>query len=310
MRDTRYEIRSDLIDTLTTDVPIIKAAVEGTTATYYKAFYVNANAGSDTNSGLTPLLPVKTLAAAIVLSNAVIALDKWGWAARNVIYYEGDNKEVAAETLITLPNKCDVVGVGSYDHRPMPMLIGNHVIGAGTYMGTRFINMGFMSPAAGGVVFTAPTTTSGLAFLNCHIDGRSTTPATIGILGTAIEQFTVEGCKFFGKFSTATIDIGAGSSRMLLIKSNQIESGAIGVRIDASMTCADSIAMIIDNYFAVETLTVDDNSSKCMICNNTGYTAAAKEIANVLDCDAKLCTNNYFGNDTANGIYPALAAIA
>ena len=310
MADTRYEIRSDLIDTLTTDVPIIKAAVEGTTATYYKAFYVNANAGSDTNSGLTPLLPVKTLAAAIVLSNAVIASGMWGWAARNVIYYEGNNAEAAAETLITLPNKCDVIGVGSYDHRPMPMLVGNHVIGAGAYMGTRFINMGFMSPAAGGVIFTAPTTTSGLAFLGCHFDGRSATPSTIGVLGTAIEQFTIKGCKFFGKFSTTAIDLGAGATRLLLIEGNQIESGAIGVRIDIAMTCADAIAMIIDNYFAVVTLVVDDNSSKVMICNNNGYTAAAKEIANVLDCDAKLCTNNYFGNDTANGIYPALVAIA
>jgi len=160
-------------------------------------YYVDVNAGIDTNDGLSWGTAFKTYAKAVTASNATIVASTKGtgrgWAARNTIFYKGDNKEADAETIITLPNKCDVIGVGSYDHRPMPMMIGNHVIGAGAYMGTRFFNMGFMSPAAGGAIFTVPTTTSGLAFYGCHFDGRSTVAATYAIVATAVEQFSVVG---------------------------------------------------------------------------------------------------------------------
>jgi hypothetical protein len=277
-------------------------------------YHVDVNAGLDTNDGLSWEKAFKTYAAAVVASNLTIATSPKGtgrgWAARNTIFYKGDNKEADKEAITTLPNKCDVIGVGSYDHRPMPMMIGAHVVGAGAYMGTRFINMGFMSPAAGGVIFTVPTTTSGLAFIGCHFDGRSTTPATIAILATAVEQFTVQGCRFFGKYSTATIDLGTGATRALMITDNYIESGAIGVRAHASLTCADAIGFIDRNTFAVVTLCIDDNSSKLSCNDNRGFTAAAKEIATVMDCNEVTCANNIFGNATGTGVYPALAAIA
>lgn len=273
-------------------------------------FMVDVNAGLDTNDGLSWETPFKTYAAAVVANNASIAADSTGWANRNRIFYKGDNNEAAAETIITLPNKCDVIGVGSYDHRPMPMMIGNHVVGAGAYMGTRFINMGFMSPAAGGVIFTVPTTTSGLAFLNCDFDGRSTVAATKAIQGTAIEQFTIKGCRFYGKFSTTTIDIGTGSSRLLLIEDNKIESGAIGITIHASMTCADAVAMILNNTFSVVTLIIDDNSDKCVIGGNRGTTSAAQTLALIIDYNDALAYDNIFCSATETSIYPAYGAIA
>ena len=277
-------------------------------------YHVDVNAGADTNNGLSWETSLKTYARAVVLSNITIGASTKGtgrgWAARNTILYKGDNKEADAETIITLPSKCDVIGVGSYDHRPMPMMIGNHVVGAGAYMGTRFFNMGFMSPAAGGVIFTVPTTTSGLAFYGCHFDGRSTTPATKAILATAVEQLTIHGCRFFGKYSTTTIDLGTGSTRALMITDNYIESGAIGVAAHADLTCADSIGFIDRNTFAVVTLCIDDNSSKLSCNDNRGFTAAAKEIATVMDCNEITCANNIFGNATGTGIYPAIVAIA
>ena len=290
---------------------IINDAVMGGFGIAGDTFYVDVNAGVDTNDGLSWLTPLKTLAAAIVLSNASIAAGASGWAARNRIYYKGDNNEAAAETLITLANKCDIVGVGSYDHRPTPMMIGNHVIGAGAYMGCRFINMGFLSPAAGGVIFTVPTTTSGLAFIGCHFDGRSTTPATKAIVATAVEQLTIEGCRFFGKFSTTTIDIGTGSSRALLIRNNLIESGAIGITVHASATCADAIGQIIGNTFNVVTLVIDENSDKMAIIDNKGTTLAAdSKLTSVIDFNAALSCNNLFTCGTGvTAIYPAQAAI-
>jgi len=278
-------------------------------------YHVDVNSGVDTNNGLSWETAFKTYAKAVTASNLTIATSPKGtgrgWAARNTILYKGDNAEAAAEAITTLPNKCDVIGVGSYDHRPMPMMIGAHVVGAGAYMGTRFINMGFMSPAAGGVIFTVPTTTSGLAFIGCNFDGRSTTAATKAIVATAVEQLTIEGCRFFGKFSTTTIDIGTGASRLLLIKDNLIESAAIGITVHASATCADGIGQILNNTFAVGTLVIDENSDKMAIGNNRGTTLAAdSKLTSVIDFNAALSYDNLFTCGTGvTAIYPAQAAI-
>lgn len=267
-------------------------------------FYVDVNAGADTNDGKSWAYAFKTLAAAIVVSNASIAAGASGWANRNRIFYKGDNAEAAAETLITLPNKCDVIGVGSYDHRPMPFMIGNHVIGAGAYMGARFINMGFLSPAAGGVIFTVPTTTSGLAFIGCHFDGRSTVAATKAIAATAVEQLTISNCRFYGKFSTATVDLGAGSTRALLIKDNIIESGAIGILTNAGLTCADSVGVIAHNIINAVTLCIDENSDKLAIVGNRG-TTAANSGATTIDYNAALASDNQFTSGNGVLAYPA-----
>jgi hypothetical protein len=273
-------------------------------------FYVDGNNGVDTNDGKSWDTAFKTMAVAFAANNASIAANAKGWAARNKIFVKSDNKEANKETLITLPNKCDVIGCGSYDHRSYPVFIGNHVIGAGAYMGTRFINVGFQSLAAGGVIFTVPTTTSGLAFIGCHFDGRGTTPATKAIVATAVEQLSIIKCDFIGKYSTTTIELGAGATRNLRILENYIESGAIGITVNASLTCADAIGFIDRNTFAVVTLVIDDNSSKLSCNDNRGFTAAAKEIATVMDCNEITCVNNIFGNATGVGVYPALAAIA
>jgi hypothetical protein len=177
-------------------------------------------------------------------------------------------------------------------------------------MGTRFINMGFLSPAAGGVIFTVPTTTSGLAFYGCHFDGRSTVAATIGILATAVEQFTVEGCRFYGKYSTATISIGTGSGRAMLIKNNIIESGAIGITVNASYTCADSDGMILNNMFDVVTIIVEDLSDKCMVSGNRGHSDSNGSLDETFDTNALLSSDNIFACSAGTqSYYPAFASI-
>jgi len=268
------------------------------------AFFVDVNAGVDTNDGKSWEYAFKTLAAAIVASNASIAAGATGWASRNRIFYKGDNKEAVAETLITLANKCDIIGVGSYDHRPMPFMIGNHVIGAGAYMGCRFINMGFLSPAAGGVIFTVPTTTSGLAFIGCHFDGRSSSAATKAILATAVEQLLIQNCRFYGKFSTTTIDLGTGSTRALLIDGNIIESGAIGITTHSGLTCADAIAVISRNIINAVTLCIDENSDKVAVIGNRG-TTAANSGATTMDYNAALGSDNQFTSGNGVLAYPA-----
>ena len=277
---------------------------------YHKEYYVDVNAGVDTNIGLSWATALKTLAAAIVLSNAAIAAGAAGWAARNAIFFKGGNNETDKETLITLPNKCDVIGVGSYDHRPYPVMIGNHVIGAGAYMGTRFINMGFKSLAAGGAIFTVPGTTSGLKFINCFIDASTTVVATYGIVATAIEQLEIIGCRFIGLFSVAAIALGAGAANGLLIENNIIESGAIGILVDTALTTVYRDGVIRNNLFDVVTLVVDDVSDKLVCVGNRGATAANGSLDETFNVNALICSDNIFSCSAGTqSYYPAFAAI-
>jgi hypothetical protein len=250
------------------DVLLANGSGELAGSGYYKTYYVDVNAGVDTNSGLSWTKALKHISPAIVLSNAAIAAGSKGWAARNRIFFKGDNNEAAKETLITLPNKCDVIGVGSYDYKTYPVMIGNHVIGSGTYMGTRFINMGFESLAAGGAIFTVPTTTSGLEFIGCYFDGSSTTKATYGISAVAVERLKIINCEFVGAISTAAIAIGAGESNGLVIKGNRILGAVNGITIASGMTTSIRGAVVADNYIDVTTLGINDEADKAMIVNN------------------------------------------
>lgn len=269
-------------------------------------YFVDGNAGVDTNDGLSWETAYKTLAVALAASHAKIAADSTGWANRNRIFIKGDSFE---ENLTKLAQKTDIIGVGSCDHHHQARIIGNHVIDTTSYMGCRFFNVNFKAGAAGGVIMTLPTQQSGISFVECLFDGRSAVAATKAILATAVEMLTVEKCRFIGKYSTTTIDIGTGESRALFIKDNVIESGAIGVTIHSGMTCSDSDAMILNNIFDVVTLTIDDNSDKCIIGNNSGKTAANGKLATVIDCSDVLSYNNKFSHAAGWSVYPVEVAI-
>jgi hypothetical protein len=274
-------------------------------------YYVDVNAGADTNDGLSWEYPLLTLAAAIVLSNANIAAGATGWANRNRIFFKGDNDEDHKETLITLPNKCDVIGVGSYDHRPYPIMLGNHVVGAAVYMGTRFINMGFKSLAAGGAIFTVPTTTSGLQFIGCHFDGNTAVPATIGLSATGVDFLHVEGCEFFGAFSTSAIAIGAGEGRGTIIKGNRIE-GVKGFTVDASFTSATEASFFAGNVLYTSGMAIDEDSDIFVIADNTILCEAGNGYAACMDIEIVQCVNNVLTtkNGTCYDVPPRAGALA
>jgi hypothetical protein len=282
------------------DVLLANASGELTGSGYYKTYYVDVNAGADTNSGLSWTKALKHISPAIVLSNAAIAAGSKGWAARNRIFFKGDNNETDKETLITLPNKCDVIGVGSYDHRSYPVMIGNHVIGAGAYMGCRFINMGFKSLAAGGAIFTVPTTTSGLQFINCFFDGSTATAGTIGISLTAVELARIEGCEFIGAFSTAAIAIGAGESNGLVIRNNTILGAVNGITIASTMTTSVRGAIVDGNKIDVTTLGINDEADKAVISNNNINSAGGNGWAACAHFSIVRGSNNFI--TTANGV--------
>lgn len=275
-------------------------------------FFVDVNAGADTNDGKSWEYAYKTLAAAIVASNASIASGASGWANRNRIYYKGDNAEATAETLITLANKCDIIGVGSYDAKPYPVLIGNHVIGAGAYMGCRFVNMGFRSPAAGGDIFTVPATTSGLAFIGCYFDGASTIKAAGAIIATAIERFSIVGCQFVGAFSDAVIELAGTEFNSLMITDNIIQGGEQGIDVKSTVTTSIRSGYILRNYINCVNEGINEASGKLYVHDNRVVTAAAKGTAGAgaIVAGAKMMLNNYIScSDVANAVVPAHGAL-
>ena len=271
-------------------------------------YYVDVNAGVDTNDGKSWQYAFKTLAAAIVASNASIAAGAAGWANRNRIFFKGDNDEAHKETLITLANKCDIIGVGSYDAKPYPVMIGNHVIGAGAYMGCRFINMGFKSLAAGGDIFTVPATTSGLAFIGCHFDGATAVPATGAIVATTIERLSIIGCDFVGAFSDAVIELAGTEFNSLMIADNIIQGGQQGIDVKATVTTSIRSGYILRNYINCVTEGINEASGKLYVHDNRVVTAAAKGVAGAgaIVAGAKMMLNNYIScSDVANAIVPA-----
>ena len=115
-------------------------------------FFVDNNSGSDSNDGSSFERAFKTFAKAVAVNNIDIARGSDRWARRNTIYYCADTETA---TIVAFPNKCDVIGVGSYDANSKPGITGNHApVNTGNY-GTRFINMWFKAPAVATGINTA-----------------------------------------------------------------------------------------------------------------------------------------------------------
>jgi len=279
-----------------------------------RVFYVDCNCGSDGNEGDSWDNALKTLTKAMALSHADIASGAYGWAARNVIYVRADQTADAdGEDFTALAQKTDIIGVGSVDHLQGARIIGNHVIGSGAYMGCRFINMIFKAPAAGGDIFTIPTTTSGLTFEGCTFDATSKTAAASGaIIAVAVESLTIKDCLFMGPFADSVIEIGAGASNSLLIQGNIIEGGEVGIEVLSTATCAARAGRILENTINTTKECIKESSGKFYVHNNTVVTGNAKGVAGAgaIVAGAKMMLQNHAAASDATGlIIPANASL-
>jgi len=267
-------------------------------------YYVDNNYGSDGNDGLSWDTPKKTLAQAITLSNANIAADARGygrgWASRNRIFYRADTETA---DLVAFPNKCDVIGVGSYDANVSPGITGNHVpVNAGNY-GTRFFNVWFKAPADASPIVTLASSSSGIQFIGCTFDATATT--TIGIQATASPFLKVLGCDFRGAFVTSYITFGAGEAGRTIIDGNiMTDSAAAGIVVNISTTT--SWASIISNNFLQATaLVIDDNSDLFYIYNNH-IVELTDDYTTALDVNAARCVGNTITTPNVASPYPVL----
>ena len=273
-------------------------------------YYVDGNAGADTNDGLSWEYPFATLSAAMAASHANIASGSSCWASRNRIFIRADS---ITEDLVKFAQKTDVIGVGSMDWRSKASIIGNHVVpGTTSYMGCRFINMEFKTPAAGGDLFTM-TSQHGIEFINCDFLGTSTTPATGALLPIACVDFVVKGCKFMGAYSDAVIEVGAGQADGLMIVDNFIQGANTGIEISGSATfVAGRYGLIKENRIATTGACIVDSEGKSYVVRNNLFTAAAKGTAmdGAITCTAAMAQDNRISTSDANNVvYPAQGSI-
>lgn len=271
-------------------------------------YFVCGNSGDDTYDGLSWATAMKTLATACAASHANIAAGSTGWAARNRIFCKGDD---FTEDLVALPQKTDIIGVGSRNSFKMACLTGNHVP-INTTMGTRFFNMMFMGDASGGDIFTLAASNGGLEFHGCRFSATSTAAATGAILPTAVQFLVIEGCIFEGAFSDAVIEVGAGAARGLKIINNFIQGANSGIEISSSATCTPEVGIIQGNTIKTTGICIDDNSDKFMVIDNTLISGAAKGSsgAGIIDANAGLSSRNRItGSDLNNADWPALGSL-
>jgi hypothetical protein len=241
-------------------------------------YFVDGNV-STTGDGLSWGTAFKTLAEAITASNTSIALsdNRW-WARRNRIFVCGDD---LAEDLTILPEKTDIIGVGS-DIFPFPRITGNHTIAAtrptaGKGNGARFINMGFIDADGTADVFAVPASCHGLSFIGCHF-----IPKTGGSAGKALE---ITDCAHV-RIIDCVFDVGVGSMTNIFAVAISIEGDAaihdtriIGNEITATagIVVAESGAsamgsLIKDNVIRAVAVAIADASDDFQVVNNRWMT--------------------------------------
>ncbi|MFA5340606.1 MAG: hypothetical protein WC332_02400 [Clostridia bacterium] len=268
-------------------------------------YFVDNNSGSDSNDGSSWAKAFKTFAKATAISNIDIARGSDRWARRNTIYYCADTETA---TIVAFPNKCDVIGCGSYDANKQAGILGNHApVNAGNY-GTRFFNIWFKGPAVASPLVTLASTSSGIEFdSSCVFDANALT--TTGITATASPFLKVHpGVRFQGAFATAYISIGAGEAGGTEIFGiRATDSAASGIVINASTTTSWG-AFIAHNMIKAATVTINDASSLFHVIDNdlislatvTGYETPAEALV----CNAALASRNHLTAANVNFDYP------
>jgi hypothetical protein len=272
-------------------------------------YYVDCNSGNDGNPGNSFDAPYKTLAHAIAINNVDIARGSDRWARRNVIFLAADT---TAENLVAFPNKCDVIGVGSYDANTKAGIYGQHApVNAGNY-GTRFINIWFKSLAVSSPLVSLASSSSGIQFVDSMFDGDLGT-VTLAINNSLSTFMKVLNCKFQGGFATGNINLATGALVGCEISDNIMNgSSGYGILTNASTTVSYG-GHILRNFIQAAGVCINDASSKFFVWDNTCITAAAGGSvgAGGIVAGAKMMLRNRLsGSSYANAEVPALGTLA
>ena len=265
-------------------------------------YYVDNNAGVDaTGDGLSWATAWKTLATAITAVNARTGSSNY--AARCRIFYKADSETV---NLAAIPQKTDIIGVGSCAAYPMASIIGNHAPLTEKF-GCSFYNVQFI-PATAAIIWTLIANNNGVKFYGCQFVGSmSGVTATSAISTTAVELLDIIDCDFDGAFSADVIAIGAGNASGLKIVGNTIKGAANdGIVIDtgATYSSVNSKAIIKGNTIHCAGCTIKDVPDSAIVVQNDLISAAATGTAS-LDINIRLAARNWITDATKGALYPA-----
>lgn len=249
--------------------------------------------------------PFATIAEAITASNTSIGLtaNRW-WARRNRIFVMGDGID---EDLTVLPEKCDIIGVGS-DLVPFPRIIGHHTIAAAK-VGCRFINMCFQLDGTG-VGLTIPAGCHGFQIL-----GGMLQPAaagnTVGVQITDSALFRIEGFEIHqnpaaygtGICAVGIAVAGTAATHQFLIDGCYVEATE-GIDVVSGSPAYGS--RITNNVIKATVLTIDENSDRVIVANNRLITAVDidSDPASGINCKVEFASGNIItGTGTAGESY-------
>lgn len=266
-------------------------------------YFVDNNSGLDSNDGSSWERAFKTLAKAVTISNLDIARGSDRWARRNTIYYCADYETA---TITVFPNKCDVIGCGSYDANSQAGIYGHHAPATSGNQGTRFYNIWFKSTGAAAPIITLTSASSGVQFHGCTFTTNGTT--TIGIQATASPFLKVVNCRFEGAFATSYITFGTGEAGGTEILWNRMTDSAASGIVVGSGTTTSWGGFIAHNIIKATTLTINDAASIFHVVDNdlislatvTGYETPAEALV----CNAALASRNYLTAANVNFAYP------
>lgn len=267
-------------------------------------YYVEGNAGNDSNTGLSWAEAFKTLAVALAASHADIASGSTGWASQNVIYLKAD---ATTETLVALAQKTTVIGVGTCDGNGNARVIGAHTI-SGTYAGCHFVNVDFLGVAGATTIFTLPTGAAGIEFHGCRFMSGSTTNVA-AISTTSVGNIKIHDCEFYDewvagrKFTTAAINIGTGAAHRTDIARNLFALSQEGHAVEVNAGHSGRNCWIRDNYIHSAAMAIDENSNTVQVVGNrivVGVNAAAETSVDISDL---LSLNNQVTGGDGNTIY-------
>jgi hypothetical protein len=264
-------------------------------------FFVDSNAGSDGNSGLSFVKAWKTLGYAIAQNNINIAAQGM-LTRRNTIFIVGSFNE----NLVAFPNQCDVIGLGTYIDQSMAGIIGVHAPVNTANNGTRFFNVKFDSVNGSAPIISMTGVSGGIQWIACafSIVGTGTTSA---ISSTGAVDIAILSSFFTGPYVTSYITVNNGPAGSILIKDN-IMTGSGGAGVVFASGALYGYADVINNTIRCNTFGIQDGVNLANIIRNNVFTSQPKGTngnGGIVGQLARMQDNRLTASDVNNAIVPA-----
>lgn len=278
-----------------------------------KVYFVEANAGDDSNDGSDWDNAFLTMEYALKVCDAEISNSTYGygrgWSSRNKIYCKG----TFTENLVKLADKTDVIGVGIGATRAR--ITGTHVPADNTY-GTRMINFELRDDGSSSMwTFAA----GGFEFHNCWFRNFVGITGTHGIKINDPSDVRIENCQFSAWpgtiFTTAAIALtattDAANVRNCFIENNYIK-GAKGITVGEGVftDCVIRNNLIYATTFCIQDISVGSGAEGFFVVRNDLFSAVDNTTNNagIVDSNPERASNNLVTGSNHTDRYPTIAA--